>query len=112
MPHTPGSWAFSKGIDDEPDRYCVVQKIPGSPEYLIALIHNGAPGDTLKTEESNARLIAAAPALLAACKEASEWLDKRSKHYIDLGSVDVATGLWEQAHALRKAVAQAEGKEV
>lgn len=41
--------------------------------WLIAVIENGAPGDTLETEEANARLIAAAPDLLAACERLLPW---------------------------------------
>lgn len=67
--HTPGPWRWDKGVDDDPTRCFVTQGIQGQPEYVIAEIQNGAPGDCLETEEANARLIAAAPDLLAACKE-------------------------------------------
>lgn len=68
--HTPGPWVASKGVDDEPDRWCVLTD--GGHQYFIAEIHNGAPGDTLETEGANARLMAAAPDLLAACKKAAD----------------------------------------
>lgn len=38
-------------------------------DFFIATIENGAPGDTMATEEANARLIAAAPDLLDACQQ-------------------------------------------
>ncbi len=57
MAHTPGPWKADKGFDDEPDRCFVTQNIQGRPEYVIAVIHNGAPGDWLGTEVENARLI-------------------------------------------------------
>jgi hypothetical protein len=59
--------------------------------------------------ENNARLIAAAPCLLAACKEAADWLNRRAAHYQELGSHDVAAGLAYRAEVLLKAVARAEG---
>ncbi|MGC1273212.1 MAG: hypothetical protein WBC44_05855 [Planctomycetaceae bacterium] len=66
--HTPGPLIAVKGIDDEPERWTVV--VDGPKQWLVATIENGAPGDTLETEGANARLFAAAPDLLAACKEA------------------------------------------
>lgn len=63
---TPGPWKAVLGIDEEPHRWAVV--VDGPREWHIATIMNGAPGDTLATEASNARLFAAAPKLLAACK--------------------------------------------
>lgn len=63
--HTPGPWTARNGIEDDDHlRWGVVQA--GPTPYLIAVVENGAPGDTLQTERANAHLIAAAPALLAA----------------------------------------------
>jgi hypothetical protein len=64
--HTPGPWESDRGVDDDETRCFVTQAIPGRPKFLIAEIQNGAPGDCLETEVANARLIAAAPDLLAA----------------------------------------------
>lgn len=68
--HTPGTWiAVNADINDsDPNRWSVC--VDGEAQYFIATIENGAPGDTLGTEEANARLIAAAPDLLEACKVA------------------------------------------
>lgn len=68
--HTPGEW-----VALAPSRigkhWHVGTKIEGGSGrvYIVAAIHNGAPGDTLDTEEANARLFAASKDLLAACKE-------------------------------------------
>lgn len=72
--HTPGPWAALKGTEDESERWGVYQDT-GPAKWHLATIENGAPGDTLKTEESNARLIAAAPDLLAACVALVRWRD-------------------------------------
>lgn len=55
--HTPGPWTASMGTEDDNERWCVLNEAG----YLLATVENGAPGDTLETEEANARLIAAAP---------------------------------------------------
>lgn len=76
--HTPGPFkaiqANCMDMDDEDDtRWSVVTNWPR--QYFVATIENGAPGDTLRTEEANARLFAAAPDLLAACREAVRILE-------------------------------------
>ena len=65
---TPGPW-MAVAADDEPDRWSVVTDT--DREWYVAEIQNGAPGDTMDTERTNAELFAAAgsidwPALLAA----------------------------------------------
>jgi hypothetical protein len=66
--HTPGKWKAVKGMEDEPDRWGIV--VDGPQQYIIAIVHNGAPGDSLDTEEANAQLMAAAPEMLRACDAA------------------------------------------
>lgn len=69
--HTPGPWIARQGCDpysDDPNSWSVLRE--AEPQYLIAIVENGAPGDTMKTEGHTARLIAAAPDLLAACTAA------------------------------------------
>ena len=65
--HTHGPWIALTGLDDDPQRWGVY--VDGAMHYHIATIENGAPGDTLDTESSNARLIAAAPELLEALRD-------------------------------------------
>lgn len=72
--HTPGPWKalnFDPYPDDavEPHRWCVVAD-GKLHEYVIATVENGQPGDCCETEGATARLIAAAPDLLAALKQA------------------------------------------
>lgn len=64
--HTPGTFVAVKGMEDEPDRCGVV--VDGPRQWIVAVIHNGAPGDTMETEGWNAHLFAAAPDLLDACR--------------------------------------------
>lgn len=73
--HTPGMWEVIPPRKTGKHWRVAVRRTLHSPksshhgkpvQYFIALIHNGAPGDTLETEAANARLIAAAPDLLAA----------------------------------------------
>ncbi len=76
---TPGPWIALRGVDGEPHRWGVFQAVADRPNYHIASVENGAPGDTLKTEEANARLFAAAPDLLALLVEARSWVDGDEK---------------------------------
>jgi hypothetical protein len=81
--HTPGEWVVvapaRKG-----GRYRVnVRGIHREKEvwWDLAVVENGAPGDTLETEGANARLIAAAPAMLKLLIDAERdagdvWLQK------------------------------------
>lgn len=78
--------------------------------WLIASIDNGAPGDTLDTEAANARLIAAAPTLLAAVEEALDTLTVA----IEAIALDPETAAHAVKHhrvleLLRKAIAKAKG---
>lgn len=71
---TPGPLKAVKGADpysDDPNRWAVWRAddaAPHSPEYLVAIIENGSPGDTMDTEGHTANLFAqlfnAAPTLL------------------------------------------------
>ena len=62
--HTPGDWMAD--VTGRSKRWRVYARVNDGPSYIVAVVHNGAPGDTLDTERANARLIAAAPNLLAA----------------------------------------------
>lgn len=62
--HSPGPWKADKGHEDESERWTVIAD-NGTQPYLIAVIENGQPGDTMETEEATARLIAAAPEMLS-----------------------------------------------
>lgn len=70
MKHTPGPWKVKQGLG-APD---IVSK-----ERLVAraLYHMGSED---REVDSNARLIAAAPELLAACEAAHDWLTQFCEH--------------------------------
>lgn len=95
--HTPGPWRAGLGDDQSPrhgefELACLEHHVFGTGIY--------APGDyyseNYAEHEANARLIAAAPDLLAACKRALE----------DEGALVGATRRGE----IRAAIAKAEGR--
>lgn len=93
--HTPGPFVASKGVEDEPERWQVC--VDGPSMWIVATIENGAPGDTLETEGANARLFAAAPDLLAACKGLLTF------------AVPFDPEATKRVYAARRAIAKAEG---
>lgn len=70
--HTPGPWKASQGTETEPERWTVVAE--NGPPWWIAVLENGQPGDCLETEAATARLIAAAPEMLAALRHVTRLL--------------------------------------
>ena len=70
MKHTPGPW-FVNYLDGE--RYSIVDNKDMGAFSGIAIVafHDDAEGET----KANARLIAAAPELLEALKQAVAWMD-------------------------------------
>lgn len=70
--HTPGPWRVEEGLDPMLQAYYpeVVAdgKEAGHTRYVARLF--GTNPDVRPETDANARLIAAAPALLAACREA------------------------------------------
>ena len=71
--HTPGDWMAD--VTGRSKRWRVYARVLDGPSYVVAAVHNGAPGDTLDTEAANARLIAASPCLLAICVEMIDAID-------------------------------------
>ena len=74
--HTPGEWRVV--LPAKTGGHCKVTVArptagEGTRLYLLAVIENGAPGDTLKTEQANAALISAAPELLELAKKYEAW---------------------------------------
>lgn len=72
--HTPGPWEIDDG------RYIVGRTCGG--RYTICGCWGGTPGDVIDETQAraNARLIAAAPALLAALDEIEAMHDSRNIH--------------------------------
>lgn len=66
---TAGPWRAMQGVEDDETRWGVVTS---DGEFLVAVIDNGAPGDTLATEAANARVMAASRELLDAAKAVRE----------------------------------------
>lgn len=62
---TKGPLKAVKGADpysDDPERWAIWrtdEEAPLSPDYLVAIIENGSPGDTMATEGHTAQLFAA-----------------------------------------------------
>lgn len=112
--HTPGPFRPWKGAGEgeyyEPERWCVV--VDGPRPYLVATIENGAPGDTLKTEAANARLFAASPRMLGACRAmvaAMRNQEKRASEEFHW-SVESFAPVWAAAVAAgESAIAEATG---
>lgn len=73
--HTPGPWSIQYGVTNDPEKYA-----PGidSEEGDFSILmwgekqheEGGIRGRTTEEQQANARLIAAAPDLLKACRQA------------------------------------------
>ena len=83
MPHTPGPW--HTGTDE--DGHVVYNESGGF--IADAGLDDGDEGE----EAANARLIAAAPDLLAACQEIFDRLN-RKRPISEVPGVDAETGAW------------------
>lgn len=82
--HTPGPWkaelADMHAVDDEDrdtTRWSVLTDYQTGGDYFIATIENGAPGDIMRTEEANAKAIAAVPLMIEVLEEVAlpPWSD-------------------------------------
>ena len=62
-------------------------------------------------EEANARLIAAAPALLAACEAYVEWMDAPAEHGPLTGPGEEMVKLWKIGQTARSAIKLAKGEQ-
>lgn len=74
--HTPGPWAIR---DDDEDW---VVSIVGSSQIVLARVRTA----TVEPGDGNARLIAAAPDLLEACKTFAEWLRREEAGFVKAGN--------------------------
>ena len=101
--HTPGPWKFGKELTARSGEW-LVSFDAGSKGRGIAIAETRAGSGN---EEANARLIAAAPDLLAACKSMIEWDDREKDHAVDFSA---RMSLCEAAfNAARAAIAKAKG---
>lgn len=86
---TPGKWecwpasrmmeVFGGTKEDYPEPYYIIAEDPEHPEmpWVLATLHSGVPNDEL----ANGRLVAAAPAMLAALRSAHASLAPRTIPY-------------------------------
>ena len=98
MPHTPGPWMQHGSTIYSPDNgnVCVVTEIHTG---IIGAPPIGITSEDWKEAMANARLIAAAPELLEACKHVMGNLTK----------ADTQTWAYDLAKELRAAILKAEG---
>lgn len=101
MTHTDGPWeVLDKGDDEYSIDVGVGPFVGGEPHLFIATVHGGMSAGEHK---ANARLIAAAPELLAACKRlVASYLGGERGSY-SLGE------LYEARMAAERAISKAEG---
>lgn len=111
--HTPGPWKYCTGSHKDS---CICGLVWAGGENVVAMVtvdrcpigeHNDCNGPPTDQMKGNARLIAAAPDLLQACKDVlAAWL--REANEGDGIMVDDECVL----HAARTAIAKAEGRNV
>ena len=102
MPHTQGPW----GIGARMTRVEILPKGWNMPMCIVDCDAAHAP--KLEAEKvANARLIAAAPELLLACKCALADLEGILP---TLGDEDESPAAWQTMHELKIAITKAEGK--
>lgn len=110
--HTPGPWRYTDGgIIDIPKNCLEIADVYGAD------IHDDKRGPELLEAQANARLIAAAPELLEACKKSTKYIEQLcatvNSYALQLGIMQndklkvYADDFREQ---LDKAIAKAEGK--
>lgn len=101
--HTPGPWSVDPDFDAVDDGDYTREVFDDPEQRLVATVH----GDTAEEAAANARLIAAAPDLLEACKAALAIFDERRDKYLPRGISDDEFA----DTVLRPAIAKAEGGE-
>lgn len=81
--HTPGPWKVGPTFDNDGVPEIVIERLTPAGNLVIAVALGG-----LKGQEANARLIAAAPELLAVVQELEESAAYWSEYDVPLGIVD------------------------
>lgn len=97
--HTPGPWTdpriYHNPANGKPERIVIYASIPSGITHESVIVHEVRPVHRVDEHLANARLIAAAPGLLAACRLALEAI-KDAHHGI---STDDREATIEQAIA-------------
>jgi len=114
MRHTPGPWRIAQ---DDPykasESNLYDQKQVTAGEFVITCIPFGRTDELRKEAEANARLIAASPELLEACRFALKY-HQHPEEMEDEAQKKTAgnVAMWEVVvEKLRAAIASAEGRE-
>jgi len=107
MEYTLGPWKTSIVAGDHYGRFkgCNAVRQADENEYVIAICPNEG---TIRSSQANARLIAATPELLEACKEAKSTLKMAARDIAPLKSVR-RERIDEVAKQLERVIAKAEG---
>jgi hypothetical protein len=104
--HTPGPWTFTRREDYRNVSFYVAQQddAPYTPDYsdVATLIAETARSEREIIQEANARLIAAAPDLLAALQVVLR--DYTAVH--DIGDVEMQPALYQARAAITKATGE------
>ena len=80
--YTPGPWEVYDGHDGQLGHYNIdAEGAPGTPKQIVAFTV-----DHRKVDEANARLIAAAPAMLAALERCLLFINDRDKFEMQYGT--------------------------
>lgn len=102
--HTPGPWTFSEGFQFGDTRFYIAQQegAPYTPYYsdVATLIAETVSGERVTIQRANARLISAAPELLAFAQE----------FLADYRSEDGLDSMKRYAEKARAAIAKATGE--
>ncbi len=106
MKYTQGPWTFHRGNHG--------WGVDKSVSHGIRTIHDNTDGTRREEHEANAKLIAAAPDLLKACKDVLAALEKSTEATGEILWLDhVLPGVHESAmERLKNVIAQAEGQPV
>lgn len=101
--HTPGPWFIEETPESDSGSFLIISD--GAPEWIVAETARGIPGNP---DEANARLIAAAPDLLAALKAAVDCGMVPTSSVSDGGAAKYVHQV-AVADMIRAAIAKAEG---
>lgn len=103
--HTPGPWTIHKNIGRKSELGIVAEGAP----CIIATMHGARLNEWPDIAEANAILIAAAPEMLEALKEAEATIFGPIADSIS-GDQMAETGAYDVLDTIRKAIAKAEGR--
>ena len=110
--HTPGPWKPRIGGFADPNNRADILASDGEPFVLARVIALGADDAAGREAEANARIIAAAPDLLAEHYETAERLrDLADSLTSDDGLEDVVQALNDRADSIDAAIAKATNQE-